>query len=255
MRASHLCGVIVLAPSLSLSHTHTAKSPRASRRRAPGGDEEPAVRRRERRHRLARLARGQVEVPRDRRLAEDGAEPRLDDGAAPSAAPTAKRSPTTASAVPPAAAVDTQAASSTTRPPSRPSRRDAQRAVAVEHAERAVARAEGRADDVAGRCDGRAATSTVSTRPLVVPATRWRGEPWSSVRATAQARSRRASRLPRASPFLGRLSWSAVRATAPSAVCLTMVQPSTAVRTRSPCRNVLNLFVLYCFLRHRSSPR
>ena len=40
----------------------------------------------------------------------------------PSAAPTAKRSPTTASAVPPAAAVDTQAASSTTRPPSRPSR-------------------------------------------------------------------------------------------------------------------------------------
>ena len=102
---------------------------------------------REGRHGLARLARGQVEVPRDRRLAEDGAEPRLDDGAAPvrrahreAVADDGERRAARGGRrhagrlLDDAAAVEAQ-------------QRDAQRAVAVEHAERAVARAEGSADD------------------------------------------------------------------------------------------------------------
>ena len=64
--------------------------------------------------------------------------------------------------MPPAAAVDTQAASSTTRPPSRPSRATRSAPVAVEHAERAVARAEGSAHHRRVRWgDGRAALDGV----------------------------------------------------------------------------------------------
>jgi len=117
---------------------------------------------REGRDRLARLARGQVEVPRDRRLAEDGAEPRLDDGAAPvrrahreavaddgerRAAGRGRRH--AGRLLDDAAAVEAQQG-------------DAQRAVAVEHAERAVARAEGRADHRRVRRNGQAALDGVN---------------------------------------------------------------------------------------------
>ena len=116
---------------------------------------------REGRDRLARLARGQVEVPRDRRLAEDGAEPRLDDGAAPvrrahreAVADDGERRAARGGRrhagrlLDDAAAVEAQ-------------QRDAQRAVAVEHAEGAVARAEGSADDVRKRGHARAALDGV----------------------------------------------------------------------------------------------
>ena len=116
---------------------------------------------RERRHRLARLARGQVEVPRDRRLAEDGAEPRLDDGAAPvrrahreAVADDGERRAARGGRrhagrlLDDAAAVEAQQG-------------DAQRAVAVEHAEGAVARAEGCSHDVRTRSDARAALDGV----------------------------------------------------------------------------------------------
>ena len=132
----------------------------ATAARAPVNDEEPGPHR-EGRHGLARLARGQVEVPCDRRLAEDGAEPRLDDGAAPvrrahgeavaddgerRAAGRGRRH--AGRLLDDAAAVEAQ-------------QRDAQRAVAVEHAERAVARAEGSAHDRRVRCNGRAALDGV----------------------------------------------------------------------------------------------